>query len=104
MYAVIRSGGKQYRVTEGDVVRVEKLPAEVGEKISLDDVLMVGQGDEVKIGAPRVEGIKVQAEVLGQGRGRKVEVTKFRRRKNYRRHHGHRQSYTELKITGIDAG
>lgn len=104
MYAVIRSGGKQYRVTEGDVVRVEKLSAQVGDKIDLDDVLLVGSSGDIKVGAPRVEGSSVQAEVVDQGRNRKIEVTKFKRRKNYRRHHGHRQSYTELKITGITAG
>lgn len=104
MYAVIRSGGKQYRVTEGDVVRVEKLSAQVGDKIELNDILMLGGSGDVKIGAPRVDGSTVQAEVVDQGRGRKVEVTKFKRRKSYRRHHGHRQSYTELKITGIATG
>ncbi|MBK1734496.1 50S ribosomal protein L21 [Halorhodospira abdelmalekii] len=104
MYAVIRSGGKQYRVAEGEVVRVEKLPAQVGERIELDDVLMVGQGGDVKVGTPRVDGATVQAEVVDQGRGRKIEVVKFKRRKNYRRHHGHRQHYTDIKITGIQAG
>ncbi len=104
MYAVIRSGGKQYRVSEGDVLRVEKLPAEVGETVQLDDVLMVGQGSDVKVGTPRLEGSSVQAEVLEQDRSRKVEVTKFKRRHGYRRHHGHRQPYTQVKITSINAG
>ncbi|MCG5539893.1 MULTISPECIES: 50S ribosomal protein L21 [unclassified Halorhodospira] len=104
MYAVIRSGGKQYRVSEGDVLRVEKLPAEVGETVQFDEVLMVGEGSEVKIGTPQVEGGSVKAEVLEQDRHRKVEVTKFKRRQGYRRHHGHRQPYTQVKITGINAG
>ncbi|MBK1727159.1 50S ribosomal protein L21 [Halorhodospira neutriphila] len=104
MYAVIRSGGKQYRVSEGDVLRVEKLPAEVGETVELNEVLMVGEGGNVQVGQPQVDGAGVQAEVLEQGRNRKVEVTKFKRRKGYRRHHGHRQPYTKVKITGVRAG
>ncbi len=104
MYAVIRSGGKQYRVSEGDRLRVEKIPAAVGETVEFDEVLLVGDGSDIRIGEPRLEGSKVSAEVLEQGRDRKVEVVKFKRRKNYRRHHGHRQMYTEVRITGIQAG
>ena len=99
--AIIRTGGKQYRVEGGTVVRVEKLEAEVGTTIDIDDVLLVGRGDDVKVGTPTVEGAKVSAEVTGQGLGKKIIVYKFRRRKNYRRKRGHRQRYTELKVTGI---
>jgi len=99
--AIIRTGGKQYRVEVGTVVRVEKLEAEVGTTIDIDDVLLVGRGDDVKVGTPTVEGAKVSAEVTGQGLGKKIIVYKFRRRKNYRRKRGHRQRYTELKVTGI---
>jgi large subunit ribosomal protein L21 len=102
MYAVIRTGGKQYRVTEGDRVRVEKLEGEVGSTLVIDDVLMVG-GETVSIGKPVVAGAKVIATITGQDRAKKVIVFKFRRRKNYRRKNGHRQPYTELKITGVSA-
>lgn len=104
MYAVIRSGGKQYRVSEGDVLRVEKLPAEVGESIEFDEVLLVGEGEQVQVGRPHLEGSRVSAEVLRQDRSRKVEIMKFKRRQGYRRFHGHRQPYTEVRITGIHAG
>lgn len=102
MYAVIRTGGKQYRVTEGDRVRVEKLEGEVGSTLVIDDVLMVG-GETVSIGKPVVAGAKVTATITGQDRAKKVIVFKFRRRKNYRRKNWHRQPYTELKITGVSA-
>lgn len=102
MYAVIRTGGKQYRVTEGDRLRVEKLPGEVGLDITLDEVLMLG-GDKVAIGKPLVAGAKVMARIVAQDRDKKVIVFKFRRRKNYRRKRGHRQPFTELKITGVSA-
>lgn len=101
MYAVIKTGGKQYRVAEGDVLRVEKLPAEEGSSIEIDQVLMVANGDDVKIGAPLVEGGKVTATVKSHGRGEKVKIIKFRRRKHSRKQMGHRQDYTELQITGI---
>ncbi len=101
MYAVIKTGGKQYRVAEGDVLRVEKLPAEEGASIEIDQVLMVANGDDVKIGAPLIEGGKVTATVKSHGRGEKVKIVKFRRRKHSRKQMGHRQSYTELQITGI---
>ncbi|WP_435100622.1 50S ribosomal protein L21 [Arhodomonas sp. AD133] len=104
MYAVIKTGGKQYRVSEGDVLRVEKLDAEAGATVEFDQVLMVGGGDDVKVGSPLVEGGRVSAEVVAQGRDRKIEVVKFKRRKDYQRKHGHRQHYTEVKITGIQAG
>lgn len=104
MYAVIRTGGKQYRVAEGDVLRVEKLAAETGSTVAFDEVLMVGDGDDVRVGTPLIEGGRVSGEVLSQGRGRKVEIVKFKRRKDYQRHHGHRQPFTEVKITGIQVG
>lgn len=101
MYAVIRTGGKQYRVSEGDVIRVETLAAEAGSSIELDDVLMIANGDDIKIGAPVLEGAKVTADVTAHGRHKKIEIVKFRRRKHFDRRTGHRQNYTELKITGI---
>jgi len=104
MYAVIKSGGKQYRVAEGDVLRIEKLNAETGATIKFEDVLLVADGDKVQVGTPRLNGGSVSAEVLEQGRSRKIEVVKFKRRKDYERHHGHRQQYTEVRITGIKAG
>ncbi len=103
MYAVIKTGGKQYRVTEGDTLKVEKLTAEVGDNIELNDVLMVADGDDIKIGAPTVDGGKVTATVKAQGRGDKVMIVKFRRRKHSKKTQGHRQDYTELQITGISA-
>lgn len=102
MYAVIRTGGKQYRVSEGDTLRVERLPGEVGSNIDFDDVLMIG-GDSPKVGKPTVSGAKVQAEIVAQDRNKKVIVFKFKRRKNYRKKRGHRQHYTEVKVTGIQA-
>jgi large subunit ribosomal protein L21 len=102
MYAVFTTGGKQYRACEGDVLRVEKLDAEKGSTIELDHVLMVGEGDDVRIGTPIVEGGKVTAEVVDHGRGDKIRIIKFRRRKHHMKQMGHRQYYTELKITGIE--
>ncbi|MCB1881505.1 MAG: 50S ribosomal protein L21 [Gammaproteobacteria bacterium] len=104
MYAVIQTGGKQYRVSEGDTLRVEKLGAEEGAEMELDKVLMIADGDNIKVGAPYVEGGKVSATVKSHGRGKKVNIVKFRRRKQYLKRQGHRQSYTELQITGISAG
>lgn len=101
MYAVIRTGGKQYRVAQGDTLRVEKLPHDKGATVELTDVLLVGGENGVKIGQPALSGAKVTAEVVVQGRGKKVIVYKFKRRKNYRRKNGHRQAFTLLKITGI---
>jgi len=100
MYAVIKTGGKQYRVTEGQSLRVEKLLGQPGEKVTFDQVLLVG-GDKLMIGHPIVSGAKVEAEILGHVKGPKIVIFKFRRRKNYRRKQGHRQPYTQLKITGI---
>lgn len=104
MYAVILSGGKQYKVAEGDTIRVEKLVADEGAAVELDKVLLVADGDDVKIGAPYVDGGKVSATVKAQGRGKKVNIIKFRRRKHHMKRQGHRQAYTELTITGIQAG
>jgi large subunit ribosomal protein L21 len=102
MYAVIKTGGKQYRLSEGDTLRIEKLPGNVGDVISFDQVLLVG-GDSLKIGAPLVAGAKVEAKITAQDRDKKVVVFKFRRRKNYRRKAGHRQPYTAITVTGIKA-
>lgn len=101
MYAVIKTGGKQYRVAQGDSLRVEKLAGNVGDTISLDEVLLVGEGDAVKIGKPTVAGAKVEAKIVAQDRAKKIIVFKFRRRKNYRRKAGHRQPFTALQITTI---
>lgn len=101
MYAVIESGGKQHRVTEGESLKVEKLDIATGETVNFDEVLMVGEGESVKIGAPYVAGGQVTAEVVNHGRHDKITIVKFRRRKHHRKQMGHRQWYTELKITGI---
>ena len=103
MYAVFQSGGKQYRVSEGQTVRLEKLEVEAGATVEFDSVLLVANGEDVKIGAPQVEGGKVTAEVVTHGRGDKVKIVKFRRRKHSRKQAGHRQWFTEVKITGISA-
>ncbi|MEE3607461.1 MULTISPECIES: 50S ribosomal protein L21 [Avibacterium] len=103
MYAVFQSGGKQHRVSEGQVVRLEKLEISTGESVEFDSVLMVVNGEDVKIGAPVVAGAKVVAEVVSHGRGDKVKIVKFRRRKHSRKQQGHRQWFTEVKITGIQA-
>lgn len=104
MHAVIRTGGKQYRVAEGDILRVEKLQAEAGDKVELDEVLLISDGETVAVGNPLVTGGKVTAEVRSHGRGDKIEVIKFKRRKKYRRKQGHRQDYTELQVTAIAGG
>ena len=103
MYAVIVTGGQQYKVAEGEFLKVEKLDVETGASIEFDKVLLVGNGDDVKIGAPVVEGAKVTAEVSAHGRRDKVRIIKFRRRKHHMKRQGHRQWYTEIKITGITA-
>ncbi len=103
MYAVIATGGKQYRVAEGTRVRVEKLSGDAGGKVVLDQVLMLGDGEKSKIGAPLVKGAKVEAEIVTQGRGKKVIAYRYKRRKMMRRKNGHRQSFTELRITSIKA-
>ncbi len=101
MYAVIKTGGKQYRVREGDTLRVEKLAAEAGTKVQFDQILMVGEGDNVTLGTPYISGSQVSATVISQGRGDKIKVVKFKRRKNYLRQNGHRQAFTEVEITNI---
>ncbi|WP_251979131.1 50S ribosomal protein L21 [Salinicola avicenniae] len=103
MYAVIKSGGKQYRVQEGQTLKLEKLEVPTGETLELDQVLLVADGDDVKVGAPLVEGAKVTAEIVSHGRGDKVQIIKFRRRKHHMKRQGHRQWFTEVKITGISA-
>lgn len=101
MYAVIKTGGKQYRVVAGEKLKVEQIPADVGAEITLDQVLMVGEGESVKIGAPLIAGAKVTAKVIAHGRGPKVKIFKMRRRKHYQKHQGHRQNYTEIQISNI---
>ena len=101
MYAVIKTGGKQYRVTEGQTLKVEKLDVEEGAAVEFDQVLMIADGDQIQVGAPYIDGARVSATVKSQGRSPKVLIVKFRRRKHYRKTQGHRQSYTELKISGI---
>lgn len=101
MYAVIKTGGKQYRVAKGDTLKIEKLPVEEGASYDFEEVLMVADGENVKIGTPRVDGGKVTATIKSHGRGKKVEIVKFRRRKHHRKQMGHRQDYTEVEITDI---
>ena len=103
MYAVFQYGGKQHRVSEGQTLRLEKLDVETGATVEFDTVLMVANGEEIAVGAPLVEGGKVTAEVVQHGRGDKVKIVKFRRRKHSRKQQGHRQWFTEVKITGISA-
>jgi large subunit ribosomal protein L21 len=102
MYAVIVAGGKQHRVQEGETLKLEKIEVATGEKVEFDQVLLVGSGDDVKIGAPVVKGAKVTAEVVSHGRADKVKIIKFRRRKHSMTRQGHRQWFTEVKITGIN--
>ena len=102
MYAVIKTGGKQYRVVAGEKLKVEQIPADVGTEITLDQVLMVGEGESVKIGSPLVSGASVKVTVLSQGRHDKVKIFKMRRRKHYQKHQGHRQNYTELRVDAIN--
>ncbi|BAG07782.1 MULTISPECIES: 50S ribosomal protein L21 [Finegoldia] len=102
MFAIIKTGGKQYKVSEGDIIKVEKIEAEAGDKIEFDQVLMVA-GDDVKVGSPVVEGAKVSAEVLDQKKDKKIVIFKFKAKKNYRKKKGHRQPYTLVKIEKIDA-
>ena len=103
MYAVIKTGGKQYRVVAGEKLKIEQIPADVGAEINLDQILMVGEGESVKIGTPLLSGAAVKATVLAQGRHKKVSIFKMRRRKHYQKHQGHRQNYTEIRIDGISA-
>ena len=103
MYAVIKTGGKQYRVAAGEKIKVEQIPADVGSEITIDQVFMVGEGDAVKIGTPVVAGASVKAIVVSHGRHDKIKIFKMRRRKHYQKHQGHRQNYTELRIEAISA-
>ncbi|BCE02333.1 50S ribosomal protein L21 [Marinicellulosiphila megalodicopiae] len=103
MYAVIVSGGKQYRLKEGETVKLEKIEAEIGSSINFDQILLVADGETVKIGQPVVEGAKVTAEILSQGRHKKIKILKFKRRKHHMKQMGHRQWFTEVKITSISA-
>ena len=102
MYAVVVSGGKQHRVVEGEVLRLEKIEVATGESFEFDQVLMIANGDDIKLGAPLVEGATVKAEVVSHGRADKVKIIKFRRRKHHMKRQGHRQWYTEVKIVGIN--
>ncbi|WP_392566152.1 50S ribosomal protein L21 [Utexia brackfieldae] len=101
MYAVFQSGGKQHRVSEGQIVRLEKLEVETGSQIVFDKVLMVANGEDIKVGAPFVDGATIKAEIVEHGRGDKIKIVKFRRRKHYRKQQGHRQWFTDVKITAI---
>ena len=102
MYAVVKTGGKQYKVAPGEKLKIERIPADVGAEVTLDQVLMiVGEGDSVRLGQPIVSGAAVKATVVAQGRGEKVKIFKMRRRKHYQKHQGHRQNYTELRIDSI---
>ncbi|MBK7492726.1 MULTISPECIES: 50S ribosomal protein L21 [Nitrosomonas] len=103
MYAVIKTGGKQYRIQVGEKLKVEQLQVENGSELVIDQVLMVADGDKVSVGTPLVSGAKVSATVLGQGRHDKIRIFKMRRRKHYQKHQGHRQNYTEIQITAISA-
>ena len=103
MYAVIKTGGKQYRVVAGEKLKIEQIPADIGAEITLDQILMVGEGESVQIGTPLLTGATVKATVLSQGRHPKVTIFKMRRRKHYQKHQGHRQNFTEIRIDGISA-
>jgi large subunit ribosomal protein L21 len=103
MYAVIKTGGKQYRVTKGETLKIESLAGDVGSAITLDKVLMVGNGDKVSVGKPMLTGATVTATIVANGRHDKVKIFKMRRRKHYQKHQGHRQNYTEIRIDGISA-
>ncbi len=104
MYAVIKTGGKQYKVEKGDKLKVEKLASEEGDNVEISEVLMIADGENVTVGKPYVDGAKVTAKVESHGRGPKIKIVKFRRRKHHRKQMGHRQAYTELSITDIAAG
>ena len=102
MFAVIKTGGKQYRVADGDKLKIEKLALEVDSELVLDQVLAIGEGDNVRIGTPLLAGATVKAKILSHGRSDKVAIFKMRRRKHYQKNQGHRQSFTEIQVTGID--
>lgn len=103
MYAVVKTGGKQYRVSKGDRVKIEKIPGEVGDEVRFDEVLMIGGTPDMKVGTPHVSGASVSARILGQDRSKKIVVFKFKRRKGYKKKQGHRQAYTRVEITGIES-
>lgn len=102
MYAIVNTGGKQYKVCEGDVLRVEKIPGEVGSAVSFDQVLMLSDGERVRVGQPILENVTVNGRVVDQGKAKKIIVFKYKKRKRYRRKQGHRQQYTEIKIDSIE--
>lgn len=102
MYAVIKTGGKQYQVAVGDKLKIELIPADIGSKITLSEVLMIANGENVVVGSPLIDGATVTAAVLGEGRHKKVRIFKMRRRKHYQKHQGHRQYYTEIQIDAIN--
>lgn len=102
MFAVLKTGGKEYRVSQGDVIRVEKMEGKVGDRIVLKDVLMVSEGDQVRLGEPTLSNASITAEIMGEAKGKKILTYKMKRRKNYRRMKGHRQTYTFLKINEIN--
>lgn len=101
MYAIIATGGKQYKVTAGESLHIEKLKANIGAQVEFDQVLMLANGDKIEVGTPYLKGVKVVGEVTQQGRGEKIHIIKFRRRKHYMRHQGHRQDFTEVKVSTI---
>jgi large subunit ribosomal protein L21 len=103
MYAVVKTGGKQYRVVSGEKLKIEQIPADIGSEIVLDQVLMVADGDNVSLGNPLVAGAAVNARIIAHGRGEKIRIFKMRRRKHYRKTQGHRQNYTEIEVLGISA-
>ncbi|BBE10080.1 MULTISPECIES: 50S ribosomal protein L21 [Mycoavidus] len=102
MYAVIKTGGKQYKVAAGEKLKIEQIPADIGAEVTLDQVLAIGEGESIRFGAPLVSGASVKATVVAQGRHQKVTIFKMRRRKHYQRHAGHRQNYTEVRIDAIN--
>lgn len=104
MYAIMETGGKQYRVREGDVLRIEKLEGEPGQELVFDKILLVGNGEGVRVGTPFLDDVRIRAEILAQRRGRKILVFKFKRRKDYRKKQGHRQDYTGIRIKAIEQG
>jgi large subunit ribosomal protein L21 len=103
MYAIVNTGGKQYKIKQGDILRVEKIPGEVGSPVSFDKVLMFSDGENVNIGRPVLDNVAVKGHIVDQGKGKKIIVFKYKRRKRYRRKLGHRQQYTEIKIDSIEA-
>ena len=103
MYAVVSSGGKQYKVQKGETLRIEKIPGEVGSKVVFDQVLMIADGENIRVGQPVIAKAAVQASIVEQDKAKKILIFKYKRRKRYRRKHGHRQPYTAIRIDGIDA-